>query len=127
MANSSVRYTGAGGGSWWIVNIDTINTYITIDQDNLAGDPLGRNQLLISALCYNNIAHDLTFNSYHPVTLVSTDLPTLEFDGSIGMLERFGPVFLPSKPGEILRVKSSAAPVQYLFAISTDQDFLKTR
>jgi hypothetical protein len=122
MANTSTNFTNVGGASWYSIAIDTADTAIAIHE---TADNLGRCQLLIAALSYNNLAHNLTFESYNTTTATATAFPVLEFDGSIGMLERFGKVIIASKPGEILRVKSSAQPVQYLFAVSYNEDFLK--
>lgn len=122
MANTSTLYTGGGKATFWSVNIDTADTSVVIDQNNLTGvnDHIC---ILVYAMSYNNIAHNLTFESWDGTT--ATALPVLEFDGSIGMLERYGNALLISKYGQALRVKSSAQPVQYLFGISYDREFLR--
>jgi hypothetical protein len=122
MANSSTLYTGAGKITFWNVSLDTEDTSITIDGDNNTG-VVDHVCCLVFAMSYNNIAHTLTFESWNGT--IATALPMLEFDGSIGMLERIGSAFIPSKFGQALRVKSTVVPVQYLFGISYDREFLR--
>jgi hypothetical protein len=122
MAHASTLYTAGGLATFWDVSIETADSPLVIDQLNPTG-VAGSLCLLVFGMSYNNLAHTLTFESWDGTT--ATETPPLEFDGSIGMLERYGTVIIMSKLSQAIRVKSSAQPVRYMFGISYDREFLR--
>lgn len=103
MANSSVVFSEFEKRVTFLVNIDTINTYISVDSRNPTGVP-GQACILESMTYYIASAHTLTFSNGE----ASPKEFAMPFEAGAGV-DSSREIFIPSAMGKPLQVKSTVA------------------